>query len=229
LKLAAKFPAFIAYLTFIAVWNFASALVPQHSFLYFWIYVASVPLEGIFGLMAVRELFSLLFARYPGIRTIGRWATYSGVALSMAASLVLTKVAWAGGARGRSGLFYIEVAQRSVVFSLAVVIATILYFLSRYPLHLGRNTNVSSAFFSVLFLAESVQLLIDSLQQALYNPWVDRLAGVFAALCLSTWALLLQPDVVPESARFHVSTPHEDQLLQQLDSLNELMTRAARR
>jgi hypothetical protein len=229
LNLARQFSALITYLTFIGIWNLASAFVSPRSDLYFWIYIASVPLECIFGIFAVRELFALLFDRYPGIRTVGRWSMYAGIALSTAASLVLTGISWGGGARGRSGLFYFEVAERSIVFSLAIVIVTILFFLSRYPLHLGRNTNVSSAFFSALFLVESVQLLIDSLQPALYHPWVDRIAGVFAALCVFAWAALLQPESAPRPARIPLSTPHEDQLLQQLDSLNELMTRAARR
>ncbi len=110
-----------------------------------------------------------------------------------------------------------------------VVIATILFFLSKYPLHLGRNTYVSSAFFSVLFLSDAARLLIDSLAPSLYVHSVDRTEGVIISLCLAGWVALLQPETARSLVPAGVPSLHEGQLLQQLDSLNQLMSRAARR
>ena len=99
---------------------------------------------------------------------------YAGILLSVASSAAIAGIFWRGGAGKRdSFLFYLEVVQRSVVFSLALVIVTILFVLSRYPLHLGRNTYFSSLFFSLLFLSDAVRLLIDSLSLGLYNLYVD--------------------------------------------------------
>jgi hypothetical protein len=187
-------------------------------------------LENIFSILVVRELLTLMFDNYPGIRTVGRWAMYAGIAISAGASLALTKFFWNTGASGRHkwGLFYLEVTQRSIVFSLVVVIVAILFVLSKYPLHLGRNTYVSCIAFSALFLSEAARLLLDSTTRVLHIDFVDQAESVFIALCLGSWAFMLRPAAAPV-ARVAFSTPQEDHLLQQLDSLNQLMSRAAKR
>ncbi|MGA2716343.1 MAG: hypothetical protein ABSG41_24880 [Bryobacteraceae bacterium] len=171
-----------------------------------------------------------MFDNYPGIRTVGRWAMYAGIAISASTSLALTKFLWNTGAKGRHkwGLFYLEITQRSIVFSLVVVIVAILFVLSKYPLHLGRNTYISCIAFSALFLSEAARLLLDSTARVLHIDFVDQAESVIIALCLGTWAFMLQPETVP-AARVAFSTPREDQLLHQLDSLNQIMTRAARK
>jgi hypothetical protein len=231
LGLARKFPALSAYLLFVAVISLAYGLLNPRSLVYFWTYVVAEPLKCVFSIFAVREIFALTFVNYPGIRTVGRWGMYAGVSLALAVSLLLTGFFWDGAARGRahSRLFYFEVSQRSIVFTLALVIVAILLFLSRYPLHLSRNTLVSSAFFSVLFLSEAAQLLIDSLAPKLYNHYVDRTESIFMAICLVGWTALLSPELERVPAQIKFPRPDEDRLLQQLDALNQLMSRAARK
>ena len=112
---------------------------------------------------------------------------------------------------------------------MAFVIVTILVFLSKYPLHLGRNTLVSSVFFSVMFLSEACRLLIDSLNPDMHIFYVDWAENIFVAVCLVSWAAMLRPETERVPARVTFSTPQEDHLLQQLNSLNQLMARAARR
>jgi hypothetical protein len=230
LRLLARFPGLAAYLSLIAVSHFIGGILPPQSLQYFWFYIGLIPVECLLGIFAVRELIALIFSNYPGIRTVGRWALYGGIAFSVSTSLLLTKVFWYSGAHPRSkwGVFYFEAAQRSIVFSLVLAIAAVLFVLSRYPLHLGRNTYVSCGFFSIMFLVEAAQLLIDSTTRVLYNHAVDAAGTLFISACLLSWASLLQPQAAPvKQAAF--TTAQEDQLLQQLDSLNRLMTRAARR
>jgi hypothetical protein len=231
LNLGKRFPALLAYLAFIAVINLGLGFLNPASAFYFWSYIVLEPLKCVFSIFAVREIFSLTFHDYPGIRTVGRWVMYAGVALALGISLLLTGFFWSGTARGRahSHLYYFEISQRSVVFTLAVVIAAVLIFLSKYPMRLGWNTRVSSAFFSILFLCEAAQLLIDSVSPRLYNLAVDWSANFFVVLCLIGWTVLLQPETERVPAQIRFSTPREEYLLQQLNSLNQLMTRAARR
>lgn len=220
------FLALLSYLVFLAVLNLVLGLENAQSLLYFYSWVVLEPLKCVFSVLAVRELFTLTFENYPGIRTTGRWAIYSGVTLAV--SISLTATIWAGGAHGRSKIFYFEACQRWVMFTLAVVIGAILWSLSRYPLHLRRNTLVSSICFSALFLADACRLFIDSLAIYLYNLPIDRTESVFACVCLLTWAVLLKPDeIIPTRITF--STPREDHLLEQLSALNQMMDRAARR
>lgn len=230
LGLRKEFPALLSYLLFIALENFIYGVLNPRSTLYFWVYVVLAPLENVFDIIVVRELLTLMFQKYPGIRTVARWAMYLALGLSVCVSLVLTKYLWNAGASGRVkwGLFYLEITQRAIVLALVAVILAILFALSRYPLHLGRNTYVSCAFFSILFLSEAAELFIDATARGLFNQFVDRTQSVFVALCLASWALLLRPEKVP-AARVAFSTPQEEHLLHQLDALNQMMTRAARR
>jgi hypothetical protein len=231
LSLAKRFPALLAYLVFLVVINLDFGLQNPTSAFYFWSYIVLEPLKCIFSVIAVRELFALTFIHYPGIRTVGRWVMYAGVALALGISLVLTASFWSGGAGGRahSDLFYLEVSQRSIVFTLAFLIVAILLFLSRYPLRLSRNTLVSGGFFSVLFLSEACQLLVDSLAPALHIHSVDWAGSVFVSVALIGWAALLTPEPHRAPVQIRFSPPSEDHLLQQLNALNRLMTRAARR
>jgi hypothetical protein len=231
LHLAARLRALLGYLIFLALINVVFGIASTGSSVYFWSYLVLEPLKCGFSIMAVRELFALAFDEYPGIRSVGRWAMYAGVALAMGVSLVVTGFFWSGGASGRahSHLYYFEVAQRSIILSLAVVIVTILIVLSKYPLHLSRNTMVSSAFFGVLFLSEAAQLMIDSMTSQLNNQYVDWSESVFISVCLAGWAAMLQPETAPIPSPIRFSSPQEEHLLQQLDSLNQLMTRSVRR
>ena len=232
LGLGKQFPALLGFVIFVAVLNFAYGVMDRFSRPYFWTYVAIEPLEYIFRILVVRELLTVMFDNYPGIRTVGRWAMYAGIAVSAGASVALTRFFWNAGASGRHkwGLFYMEVTQRSVVFTLVAVIVAILFVLSKYPLHLSRNTYVSCAFFSALFLSEAAALLLDSTARVLHVDLVDQAESVFIALCLGSWALMLQPQSAPAPvARVAFSNPQEDHLLQQLASLNQLMSRAAKR
>ena len=237
LKLGGRFPALLAWLSVLGATDFAYSLLSQRSALYFWIYVAGQPVLCIFGVLAVRELLALVFRDYPGIRSVGRWGVYAGVAVASSASLLASMAFARDRSHGSLHLFYIEVFQRSVVFTLALVILSVLFALSRYPLHLSRNSVVSSVFFSSIFLSDAVRLLIDSLSIRLNNHMADLTESAVICLGLGTWAVMLQAEAARQAAMagneaetVHLSfaNPAEAQLLSELDSLNRLLTRAAR-
>ncbi len=230
LRLAKRFSALFAWLGLLAVTHLLAATLSRNSALYFWFYIGVVPADCVFGLIAVRELFSLVFIDYPGIRSVGRWSMYAGIVIATAASAVVAGAFSTERARTAvCHLFYLESSQRSIGFSLAIVIATILFFLSRYPLHLGRNTYGSSAFFSALFLGDAARLLIDSMQSQLNSVAVDWGESFFVVACLIGWAMMLKPETAPKPARITFSSPEEDHLLEQLSSLNDMLGRTVRR
>jgi hypothetical protein len=228
LKLATCFPALIAWLIVVGGMELLLSLFSQSSHRYFWLYMSLVPVACAFGIAAVRELLSLVFRDYPGIRSAGRLAAFIGVAAAAGISLGAASLLQRHGSSGSQHLFYLEVLQRSVVFSLAVVILTVLYFLSRYPLHLTRNTIVSASIFSSLFLSDAVRLLIDSLQETLNSRLIDWTESAFMIACMATWTMLLRPESNTQPARVSFPSPDEQHLLRQLDSLNQLLTRVAR-
>jgi hypothetical protein len=230
LNLTKQFQALAWYLSLVAVSHLLAGALPQQSVTYFWYYVALIPLESIAGFFAVRELIALIFADYPGIRTVGRWALYAGVLFSIGMSLALTRLFLYSGPHPRSkwGLFYIEMAKRSVVFSLVIAIIAIVFVLSKYPLNLGRNTYLACAFFSSMFLIEAAQLLVDSSKRLFFYELADNVAAISIFTCLFAWALLMRTQAAP-ALRVAVPTAYEGRLLHQLESLNSLMIRAARR
>jgi hypothetical protein len=237
LKLGRQFPALVAWLSVLSASDFAYSLLSPQSALYFWIYVAEQPVLAVFGVLAVRELLAVVFRDYPGIRSVGRWGVYAGVAVASSASMAASIAFAHDHSHGSLHLFYLEVFQRSVVFTLALVILSVLFVLSRYPLHLSRNSIVSSVFFSSIFLSDAVRLLIDSLSIRLNNQMADLTETAVVLLCLGTWAVLLQaeaagqPAVISDTGEtLHLSfaNPAEAHLLSELDSLNRLLTRAAR-
>ena len=116
----------------------------------------------------------------------------------------------------------------STVF-LAVVILILMLFLSRYPLHLGRNTMVASGFFSAMFLAQAVVRLIDSVSPHLFAGYADYSEVGFTSLCFLGWGFMLQAADAPAPTRVPVNKPREAELLQQLESLNQILSRSARR
>ena len=206
-----------------------AALLPRSSRAYFWLYTGYVVVTCAFGGFAVNELFALVFTDYPGIRTVGRWGMYAGTALATIASIAVGAYFRRTSTEGSFHLFSLEVVQRSIVFSLAIVIATILFFLSRYPLNLGWNTYVASGFFSALFLSDAVRLLVDSLQTTLHNDVVDWIESAFIVICLVAWASLLRRHSLPARRPAAPATPHEEHLLAQLAAINQMLGRTARR
>jgi len=222
-------PGLLCFLVFIACDLFALSCYPPTSSAYFYVYVGGTALNWLVCLYAVREILTLSLANYPGIRSAGRWAIYVGITISLSASLAITGYSWNGGANGRSRIFYLLVANRSVLFTLAVVVIVYLIFISRYPLHLQKTTYVSCGFFGAVFLSEAAVQVIDVLGQHLYFEGADTAQIFFAALCFAGWALMLGPAEADTSSRVSFSSPHEHELLLELESLNRLLARSGRR
>jgi hypothetical protein len=222
--------ALLIFLTFNSVYLIALATLPPRSHGYFTIYLFGTIIYWVVSVIAVREMFALTFDSYPGIRTAGRWVLYSATGLAIAASVVVSFAFRHASDHGSAVLYWSEVSNRFVVLTLAIVIAAIVRFLSHYPLHLSRNTYISTGFFSAVFFSEAVMLIIDSPSRFLYRNWVDVTQVVFAGVCFCGWALLLRPELAaPSPQRISFESPAEHELLQHLDSLNRLLSRAGRR
>lgn len=226
LRLGSRFPYIMVWLAGSAAFSVAFSLQSSESGGYFWTYMASVPVLCVLDILAVRELTAVVFQDYPGITTVGRWAIYLGTAASASVSVLAAAIFRRSGPASSEHLFYAELLQRSVVFCLAVVILSVAWGLSRYPLNLGRNVIVSAVAFVALFLGAALQLLIDSFQTWLFNRSLDLLASGFTTVCLFAWTALLRREV-PALPRPSVPL-QADTALDELAHLNRLLARAAR-
>lgn len=222
-RLAKRQAALIGFLLLRCFVMTVSLVPAQASDLYFWTYVIFTPLDCLVSVLAVREAIGLVLDDYPGIRAIGRWTMYGAVVVALASALVIAAAFWRGP-EVRSNLYYIEVSNRSVVFGLAVVLTSLLIFLSHYPLNLSRNRLVSSVAFGAIVLSEAVALFIDSQAEHLYSPMVDLAAIGFGAICLVVWGAMLQP--YEAVARPPQNRARDERLLRQLKALEQTLSKA---
>ena len=228
-RLARRFPFLFSYLAATCLYDPVLSVLAPKSKTYFWLFVISEPLLYCLAVLAVREMFSLIFRSYPGLRTAGSWALYAGLAVSLLIFFAFFQPPWAHESQNTRLLFYELAFDRLIHFTLAVVILAQMYFLSHYPLQLDRNTRVASGFFSAMFLAQSVARLIDTLTPKLHFRAVDYSEVAFSAMCFVGWGVMLRADAAPVPRSDGPREPREAELLQQLESLNEMLSRSGRR
>ncbi len=195
---------------------------------YTWMFLTGIPIDAVLMVAAVREMFNMVFSRYPAIRNVGRTAMYVAVTLVVTLSYLLP--ALVGRYEGKKGpSYYMLIMERSTVFTLVLFILVILFFLSRYPLQLPRNFTVSCSLFCTMFLSQAVvQVIQTTSRDRMADPSLNLAQVIVSIICLICWTLLLQPaakDTVP-SVRPNVES--EEELLSQLESLNRLLSGATR-
>ena len=228
LRQAHQFPALAFYLAQHVLWGYALTIIPRTNQAYVWVYEASNPVEWLAAIWCVVQLLDKTFRDYPGIRTVSRWATWGATTLSVCTSLALARIFWSGSIRGKPQLFYFEVADRSVLLSLALIIALTMGFLSRYPLRLPGNTWVSLIGFSVVVLSVAAARLIDSLAPKLASRPIDLAQVAFETCTYIAWVVLLRRQDEQKPARVIFSHTSETELLKELDVMNGILRRAGR-
>lgn len=228
-RLARKFPFLLSFLATYTIFGLTLSILTRRSPAYLWVYLIAGPFEWITASLAVYEMFSLIFRDFPGLRTAGRWALYAAIGISLIAFLLVAGTSSPKGTVNSQRLYYELIVDRSIHFSLAAIVLVLILFLSRYPLHLDRNTYVASGVFGAVFLAQSAVRLIDTLSLRLVSDFADYPEVAFTALGFLGWGILLRapkPVILP---RVHTNKPREIELLHQLESLNDILSRSARR
>ena len=228
LRLGKRFQALAFYLGQHVFWGFALSRMNPRTNSYLFLYEISNPVEWIAATWCAVQVLGRAFEDYPGIRSLSRWVTLSATATSVAATLAIAKVFWSGGIGGKRVLFYFEVADRSLLLSLALVVVLTLAFLSSYPLRLQRNTWVSLIGFSVVLLSIAGARLVDSLAPYLSAYGFDRGQLILESCCYLSWAALLQRQEAQAPARMIFHHAGEQELLRQLDTLNGILRGAGR-
>jgi hypothetical protein len=229
LGLAPTQPALLSFLLFISADLLGLSCLDARSGSYFWFYIVATVLNWFVSIWVVRELVLLALQKYPGIVTVGKWIMYSAVGLSVATAILATVFTRTGGPHGHTNLYFVQIANRSVVFTLAVAVMAVVALISRYPLHLQRNIYVSCGFFSAVFLSEAATQFINTFAPNLFFRTLDVTQILFSACCFAGWAAMLRPAPVGEPQRVTFENPQEHELLQQLETLNKLLARSTQR
>jgi hypothetical protein len=226
-----RYPIFFAFFIFRIPNNIWPLFLDLSSPLYQKVWVLTDPVGLGFYVLMVMELYKLVLDKYKGLYTLGRWALYVSLAISVGTSAIsLLPRIKPSMPQSSKVMFYVLATERGIDTALAIFIILILCFLSFFPVKLSRNVRVHALVFSIFFLSNTFVLLMRSLFGHRMADVVNTsLLGVTAASVVA-WLTLLRTageDLPPVPAAF--GPEHETRLLSHLDSLNAALLRASGR
>jgi hypothetical protein len=224
-----KFRVFFSYLIFWTVYASAFLVVPTTSHLYFYTWVFVRPVEWLFYVLLILELYGLMLARHKGLYTVGRWALCAGLAVSVVISSATLLPRLSSSATNSWLLPILYTVERGLVFSLVVFLLLMLVFLMRYPIQLTRNVVVHAALFSILFLSNTLGLLLFSILSVRVSRPVNVAMMGISAVCILLWLMLLNNRGEETTAKLPFIGPEREQrLVSQLNAINSTLLRATR-
>lgn len=224
-----RYRIFFCYFIFRAINGVWPLFLSVRSQSYMRLWVISEPVIWFFYVAVVLELYRLVLERHRGLYTLGRWALYFGMTLSVGLSVWSLFLRIKPAQRSRI-LPYIFPADRGITLCLAIFLLLMLFLLSRYPVPLSRNVILHATLYTVFFLSNTLGVILSGVfGVGLYNSISIGLMVVSCA-CLFSWLFFLNPS--GEDVRMnilHFGPEHEERLLYQLDSLNTTLLRVSRK
>jgi hypothetical protein len=199
--------------------------------LYLKVWVLTEPIELGFYVLMVVELYKLVLEKYKGLYSLGRWALYFSLAISVSISAIslLPRIIPAMPQSSKI-MFYMLATERGIHTGLAIFIILILCFLSFFPVKLSRNSRVHALVFSIFFLSGTFMLLMRSLFGRHLADEVNTVMMGIAAASIVAWLTLLRAAGEDTQSAPAVYGPEEEsRLLMHLDSLNAALLRASGR
>jgi hypothetical protein len=192
-------------------------------------YLATLPILWVFYILVVLELYSLFLQNYSGIYSLGRWTLYGALLFSVAVSILTLIPSW--GNESSRLMFWSTTVERGVVFSLVIFLLLILLFLSRYLVSLSRNIIVHCIVYTIFFLGISMTILIRNVVGYDVAREVNNVVMVISAACYLVWIFFLtragESSIV--KLRHTWTRADEQRLIDQLNSINDTLLRAARK
>jgi hypothetical protein len=193
------------------------------------IYLVTLPILWVFYILIVLELYSLVLQNYSGIYSLGRWTLYGALFFSVAVSGLTLIPTW--GNEKSMLLFWSTTVTRGVDFSLVIFLLLILVFLSRYPVALNRNIIVHCIVYTVFFLGTSMTILVRNVVGHEMMSQLNTVLEVISAGCYLVWIFFLtRAGESRITMMWHNWSPDDEQrLIDQLNSINATLLRAARK
>jgi hypothetical protein len=226
-----RYPIFFAFFIFRipnSVWPMFFG-VSSDQYQKVWVLTTTVAL-GFYVLM-VGELYKLVLDKYKGLYTLGRWALYFSLAVSVGISVIsLLPRIQPSTAQKSKIMFYALGTERGIDTALAIFIVLILCFLSLFPVKLSRNVRVHALVFSIFFLSNTFVLLMRSLFGKHLADEVNTVLLAITAASVVAWLTLLRAaGEETQRAPALYGQEEESRLLMHLDSLNAALLRASGR
>jgi len=203
--------------------------VPIKPYWYAVYFMATEGLLFVFYVLATLEVFSLVFQRFPGIHSLSRWVTAGALlTATLLAAVSLYPDVMAKPQMGPLEVFL--VAERGVLFGLAVLILLLGAFLAWFPVVLPRNVAVHSMLFSTYFLTKAAAILVRNISQTPMGQVSSIAILMISSVCMLLWIVLLRR--AGEAATMVVGNPwsrtREEELVGQLRAINSTLAGAGR-
>jgi len=226
-----RYPIFFAFFIFRILNSIWPMFLEVSSDLYQKVWVLSTPIALGFYVLMVVELYKLVLEKYKGLYTLGRWAMYVSLAVSVTISVIsLLPRIQPSMPQPSKIMFYMLATERGIDTALAIFIVLILCFLSLFPVKLSRNVRVHALVFSIFFLSNTFVLLMRSLFGLHLADAVNTvLLGITAASVVAWLTLLRVAGEDTQRAPAQYGQEEESRLLMHLDSLNAALLRASGR
>jgi hypothetical protein len=226
-----RYPIFFAFFIFRIPNSIWPLFLAVSSPLYLKVWVLTEPIELGFYVLMVVELYKVVLEKYKGLYSLGRWALYFSLAISVTVSAIsLLPRITPSLPQPSKIMFYVLATERGIHTGLAIFIILILCFLSFFPVKLSRNVRVHALVFSIFFLSSTFMLLMRNLFGLRMADELNTvLMGVTAASVVAWLALLRTAGEDSRSAPVLYGQEHESRLLTHLDSLNAVLLRASNR
>src|SRR6185312_1164758 len=145
-----------------SLWPFLFSNTSSQQYLHVWL--LSQPVQWIFHVLLVAELYRLILENHPGIYSLGRWAMYGAVVVAVCISVLSLIPRFTPQTPQQSKYLGLAFAtSRGIDFALVIFLVVILLFLSRFPIKLSRNVVVHAAVYTIYFLSNSLAVFLRTL------------------------------------------------------------------
>jgi hypothetical protein len=226
-----RYPVFFSYFIFKIPHNTCPLFfdTSSNSYLHYW--VMTEPIAMAFYVLMVVELYRLVLEKYKGLYTIGRWAMYlcSTISVTIAAIALIPRIRPTAPQVSKI-MGYMLAGERGIVFSLAMFLILLLFFLTLFPVRLSRNVRVHALIYTVFFLSNTLALLLRALFGMKLADQVNVAFSIVSVCAVFAWLIFLRPEgeEVPGPA-LHLGKNYEERVLNGLSALNSTLLKVARR
>lgn len=198
---------------------------------YFWTWFVTEPVQWVLYILVVLELYGLVLQNYKGIASLGRWAIFTGLAISLVIASLTLPVDFSNAGERFPVLRYMHIMERGVVSSLALFLILMGGFLASFPVSLSRNIIVYSIGYAVYFLSLAATVLVRNVGGVDYVGAANIADSGLTVACLIAWILFLnrRGESRPVTLRQHWEPAREQYLIEQLAAINSTLLRAPRK
>lgn len=225
-----RYPVFLVFLLFLIFGWTVPLFLDIRSQAYEYVWVIVTPLQWIFYVLLVLELYRIILQKHQGLYTLGRWVLYGSICVSaMISALALLPRIRTAKPQASDVLPYLFAGERAVDFSLAILIVLLFLFLSRFPIPLNRNIITHAVLYTVYFLSTTAWVFVRTLFGLQLMDTMNLILAGMVAACMVFWLILLSPQGEEVPASFpHFGAEHEEEVLRQLESLNTALLKIAK-